>query len=441
MIRLVVPGLLLVCAAAMSAQQPGKDKKPPAQQPGKDKGKKPPAQPPGKDKGKKPPAQPPGKDKQPPALPPVNPATAKLEATFSDLPGPAFDLAAGGANDNQLVAVACEQDVIAVFRKDALRDAKAAKPQLWKGHHGPVVALAYNGGPVLASAGADKKIIFWKAPEGKILHTVPAPAPVHCLAMSSDGKWLASGGEDSAVHLWEVAGAKPAAKLTGHKDWVLCLAFSPDGKHLAAGAIDGTIRLWDVPGGKKIADLPHKAPVPPKTVPPAPIPVRSLAFAPDGKALLYGAADGPIHIINPADGKTIRTLTGHTGAVTAIRFHPSGNLLATASKDRTVMLWNPASPSRSRSSRGTPRGSRGWRSSIGANGSRRRARTGRCASGNWRTRRRRSDGHPHARRRQAAGCGPAEPRCLSAAGVSCHQAGSISADIDPLQRSTSGSGP
>jgi WD40 repeat protein len=291
-------------------------------------------------------AQQPDKDKKAPPLPPVNPAVAKLELTLGDLDGPAFDLAAGGESDSELIAVACEQDAIEIFRKDALKDPKdpkTAKPLIWKGHQGPVVAVAYNGGPVLASAGADKKIVFWKAPEGKVLQTVPMPTRLRCLAMSQDGKWLASSGEDGIVQLWDVAGAKPAAKLADHKDWVVCLAFSADGKQLASGSVDGTIRMWDVAAAKKLADLPFKAP-PAKTAAPDPFPVQSLAFAPDGKALVYGAADGPIRFINPTDGMPIRTLTGHTGPVTVVRFHPSGTLLATASKDRTILLWNPAQP-------------------------------------------------------------------------------------------------
>jgi WD40 repeat protein len=312
--RMLFVGIVALSAAGTYAQQPGKDK----------------------DKDK-------DKDKKAAALPAVNPAAARLELTIGDLDGPAFDLAAGGDDDNDLVAVAGEHGAIAVFRKEALKDPKAAKPAIWKGHQGPVVALAYNGGPVLVSAGADKKIIFWKTPDGKPSQTVTAATRLRCLAMSKDGKWLASAGEDGIVQLWDVAGAKPGAKLADHKDWVSCLAFSPDGKQLASGSLDGTIRLWDVAGAKKIAELPFKAP-PGKGPPPEPIAIRSLAFAPDGKAIVYGAADGPIHFISPGDGKTIRTLTGHTGPVTAIRFHPSGNLLATASKDRTVILWNPAQP-------------------------------------------------------------------------------------------------
>src|SRR5204863_480550 len=112
-------------------------------------------------------AQPPAK---PPALPPINPAVAKSDQTITGLDGPGFDIVAGG--ENELVAVACDQGTIQVFKKDNVK--AGAKPDVWKAHQGPVVALAWNGGPLLASAGSDKKINFWRAVEGKVAHTAPA---------------------------------------------------------------------------------------------------------------------------------------------------------------------------------------------------------------------------------------------------------------------------
>ncbi len=279
---------------------------------------------------------------KPPPLPPVNPALAKLEVTLTPLDGPGFSVAAG----NDVVAAGCEGGAILLWDKKEFEAAKKGpvKAQVLKAHTGPVVAIAWNGGPILASAGADKKLILWKMPEGKPQQTLPLENVPWALAMSPDGKLLASAGEDVTIQLWDVAAAaKPGAKLKDHADWIMCLAFNQDGKQLASGDLNGNLRLWDIAGAKKIAELPAKPNPPPKT-PPDPIAARAVAFGPDGKSLYYGDANGAIQVLNLADGKTIRTLTGHTGAVTNLAFHPSGNLLISTSKDRTVKLWNPANP-------------------------------------------------------------------------------------------------
>jgi WD40 repeat protein len=277
-----------------------------------------------------------------PAIPPIAPNQARLVETIGGLDGPGFAL--GYSEHSGILAVACEQGTIPYWHKDVLMGVRtgAETPNRLQGHTGPVIALAWNGGPILASAGADQKVLIWNPAEHQVRHTLNPGSMVRALALSPDGKILAGAGDDSAIHLWDPATGKEDSKLAGHTDWILSLVFSPDGKWLASGGYDGVVRLWDVAQKKRLLEIPARAAQPPNTPPQSPNAVLALAFSPDSKLLAIGGSDMQIHLANLPDGKVVRSIPGHTSSVTSLAFHPSGTVLASGSKDGTVRLWTPA---------------------------------------------------------------------------------------------------
>src|SRR5204863_7031128 len=70
--------------------------------------------------------------------------------------------------------------------------------------------------------------------------------------------------------------------------------------------------------------------------------VLAVAFSPNGKVLASASRDKTIKLWNPATGELKRTLTEHTADVYHVTFSPRGNLLASGGRDKSIKLWDTA---------------------------------------------------------------------------------------------------
>src|SRR5262249_52135216 len=151
-----------------------------------------------------------------PSLPPVDPAAAKLARASESLGTP---IRAVAYLDGKGLLAGGEDKVVRFWPREEGKDllAPGAKPALLKGHAAAVTALAAAGGTA-ASADSAGKVLLWAPPGEKPVRTIDTKTPVRALALSPDGKVLATAGDDGAVQLWDPGAGTLTRKLTGPTD-------------------------------------------------------------------------------------------------------------------------------------------------------------------------------------------------------------------------------
>ena len=184
----------------------------------------------------------------------------------------------------------------------------------------------------LPAEGAARLIAELKGHTGNLL----------ALAFSADGKWLASGGDDNQVRVWDAGTGKLRGRPWRHNHPVRALAWAPDGRQLAAGTWGGgyeaEVKLWDL----LASAVPRTLTWQDRTGTPSLADVRALAYSPDGKRL--AACGGPLRIwdlsksVDPAVHPWQETFPSYAYGVV---FAPDGKTVAAGCHESgdSVRLW------------------------------------------------------------------------------------------------------
>jgi WD40 repeat protein/serine/threonine protein kinase len=244
------------------------------------------------------------------------------------------------------------------------------------GHHGPVRTVAFApDGQTLVSGGQDNVVIVWDVAAGTLLKELRGHAShVRSCEFSRNGDLLLTAGRDARVKLWQPATygetreidadldagyATLAARFSadgsrvvtasgdrtaslwdaaslkrmqwfqeGHEFLASAAVFFADGSRLATGAGDGTVRVWDVATGSEIVRLDDTG----RT--------GAVDVSHEGKLIATGRrGGGNVQIWDAATGERLAAHSGHQADVTAVRFSPDGQLLATGDDNGHCRLW------------------------------------------------------------------------------------------------------
>jgi len=200
------------------------------------------------------------------------------------------------------------------------------KHQLAENHNNPTFVTTSADGNYFADL-ADGKVFFWSSNNNaKQPLDLPKGRIASAVAVQPDGQLFAVGCGDEI--LFVDGGGKPGKVLKLTHGVLSGLAFSEDGHKLAALAENGSLDVWDLSSDRVEQSL---------TVGPG---ITAIRFAPGAQRLATASADREITLWNLQNGQALMKLDKHDAAINAIAFSADGQWMASGSDDRSVIIWD-----------------------------------------------------------------------------------------------------
>ncbi|XP_034725083.1 U3 small nucleolar RNA-interacting protein 2 isoform X1 [Etheostoma cragini] len=169
--------------------------------------------------------------------------------------------------------------------------------------------------------------------------------PITCLVISSDDKFIFSAAKDCSIIKWDVVAGKKLHTIpggrkgtedrhVGHTGHILCMAISSDGKYLATGDVNKLIMIWEAETCKHLYKFTgHKGPV------------SGLSFRKGTHDLYSASHDRSIKVWNVDENVYVETLFGHQDAITGLDSLSRECCVTAGGRDRSVRVWKIAEES------------------------------------------------------------------------------------------------
>jgi WD40 repeat protein len=196
-----------------------------------------------------------------------------------------------------------------------------------------VIAVTTDSNKVLAG-GFDRRISAWNIQQKSISSAFFSTNSFHshdgviyALAVSPDGKWIASGSSDNKIKIWGRITGKWQRTLNGHSSAILALVFSPDGEILVSASEDKRIRLWHIKNPQALEILQGHSDR-----------ITCLSLTANGEYLLSGSLDGKVNIWNLQEKTIIKTIYTNSRLL-SLTINNQMKIFATANFQE-IQLWD-----------------------------------------------------------------------------------------------------
>ncbi|OWK36118.1 M56 family metallopeptidase [Fimbriiglobus ruber] len=206
-------------------------------------------------------------------------------------------------------------------------------PDLLPAHATTVTAVLSDPvGGMMLTVSRDGTVLAWPAARAveptRIFRT--GSHLVSVVALSPDGRTLATAGPNGVIRLWDATTARELGSLPGHPGGVTALVFAPGGRLVSTGA-DERVRVWDTATGLVLYTVTHQTAD------------LHVALSPDGRTLAVGGRTLPgVALWDLTTGTLVRRVGMGEGEVTTVAFTPTGDRIATGYADGTLRFWSAA---------------------------------------------------------------------------------------------------
>lgn len=209
-----------------------------------------------------------------------------------------------------------------------------------QGHHGPINSICFLEDGRLVSGSDDGTIRFWDVSTGReIGRPLRQGGMVKAVCSSLRGAIIASSSSDARICLWDASKDNAVTSpFQTYKYGARSICLSPPGL-LAIGTDRGTVRLIELATGNRdyVLDEGHRSAV------------LSLDFSPDGALLASASTDGAVRLWDTSNRRqACEPFGGSWGKVLSVRFSPDGTLLASGYGNGSICLWDASSGNRRR---------------------------------------------------------------------------------------------